>query len=350
MDEDCKDSVPANVQELWLDMDTNRSYILRSGRSAETDCMGQPLKHFVPYCTGTATSTQRKQLSISLKSPFQRSSRIKSIPIPSPLASIFNATTTLYRPTVNRLRGFTMFPRPLSLPYCNSHAKSSISPAKRYAFHNGTRPNKEIVSCSFFTPKVERRCGSPAKLSAEHRRMNTTGFCEFLGSEAETKKFMKPRETLRSSFIKSKYASALKATFTPCKNMRKVSEETRRMIMLPNTLEEESVATRRKCNKSFVEVQYELRQQELEAKGFCEKEKKGSPISFKGLYSVKVPTEGELYNKAVSWRKRLNPKAASKEAEIIERDKFLFEKRHKRNELKYKLMHSIMRHRQANLQ
>ncbi len=228
-----------------------------------------------------------------------------------------------------------MFPRPLSFPYCNVAAAGNHRQRlnKTVLFTPSNKNVKDIRTCTFFTPKSERL---PAHT---HRRINTTFAPE---TTVGPEKFLRPRQTLHESFIKTKYSDTLKTTFAPCRNLRHVSDRARRVLAANAAVFDSSPTTQEeKLGRSFADVQAELTREAKESIGFCPSTRMRTPISFRGVYSVKPPTESELYTRAMLWRKRRNPRAAAMETEMMERDKMLFAKKHAQNLLKYRLMRSI---------
>ncbi len=346
------DSLPH--QELWLDLDTNKSYLVREGHSIEIDGAGHSATKFVPYCSGTASTRYRTRLvNDSLRPRGAKSPQICHVATLRPaLTPKVRAAGSFYRPGTSRLRGSDMFPRPLSVPYRNvmcvigksrNSGWTMAGGAKTLYSASPTKPTNMQETCSFFTTPRGKRPASSC-LRSDCRPKTASSPTARASARSETEKFMRPRQTANGSFLKLKYVAALKQTFV---TFRRPDSREAGLILQSSVADEEEPEDRPQLEgRSFMSIREDLRQEEAGEDGrYNPPEERLRPISCKGIYSIRLPTEGELYRKAQAWRKRMNPQAAEIEAKRVSRELFLFAKKKKQSELTYKVMQSIMRSR-----
>ena len=325
-DEDC--------QETWKDLDSNRNYILTKGLQVETDFLGRPLKHFVPYHSGMTSGKKRNELLAQLRQ--KKKSQLYSRMVSSSKNESYKKLPTFYRPATKKLLGYAMFPRPIALPYCNSPKNNTKRIQRQSANEQNLTPYLEslregnrngIQACSFFTPTTGRR--SPSDESSIEKTSHTKPSA----SPELTNRYKNPmRETLKNSLLKVKHLSFLKSTFD-----YKPSPDPKYDLEREEMLSGEKGEARQRKLRAFLNIKEDVRRQIEEIQGYKHTPEKIKPVSFKGVHAVKLPTESELHAVAKERRKKLNPLPFEMEEKNREIAQLTYMKSRRRNEqMKYK--------------
>jgi len=127
------------------------------------------------------------------------------------------------------------------------------------------------------------------------------------------------KQILHKSNIKLKHLNYLKQTF----NNHNIEETHKTLNRMP---------------RSYKEIQMKLKKQLIESMEYNPPLMKKRAICFKGVYDIHIANEGELYEKAKTFRNLTNPTARAKALRYEEKDLKILKKRKARWILRDKLM------------
>jgi hypothetical protein len=156
--------------------------------------------------------------------------------------------------------------------------------------------------------------------------------------------FMKRKNMMHCSLIKAKHLSILKTSFNAFHNLQRLPAPACALLRGHQDFEHDVAElpglTKNDSIKSYADIQNDVQRQRQEAVGFQRPPDPPQRLSFKGVYAVKLPTEGDLYDRSTLWRKTVNARAFELEERRRLMDKTQLEKKRKQNELKYQVMQS----------
>lgn len=295
-------------QEMCYDIDFNRHYILRNGVNLACDSMGNLKKQFTPYGTGHFDHNERQYFS----------KKVGSVNISPKRPTCLAELKAFYRASLSKFNGYSQFPRPLSLAFCNEKKpklqKKFIEDIKLVKLES--KQNIEALkiikvpksTCNFFNKETFMFTSfnkNEKKLKPIRPNSNLSLPGEII--DQETKKALPQKDLLFNSTIKSSYISNLPETFSPMRNLKGLSQESCKSISNFRILNEEESETTENPKMQFFDFKSELKRQQRDLEGYKPPIVKISRVPSKGIYHVSPPTEGELYQTSLDWRKNVNP-------------------------------------------
>eukprot|EP00826_Nyctotherus_ovalis_P008222 TRINITY_DN12126_c0_g1_i3.p2 TRINITY_DN12126_c0_g1~~TRINITY_DN12126_c0_g1_i3.p2 ORF type:complete len:144 (-),score=33.58 TRINITY_DN12126_c0_g1_i3:42-473(-) len=105
----------------------------------------------------------------------------------------------------------------------------------------------------------------------------------------------------------------------------------------------------RQLTRSYNEIKSSLKREAIGLKEETLTPMKEKRHLIKGLYDVRVPTEGELHVKAKKWRTLMNAKASAEEIRYERKDLLLLKKRREQTALKQNAIKSLLRSKEKAL-
>jgi len=319
-------------QEIWYDIDRNKHFLLNNGKILECDTTGKETKFFVPYVTGFHNYKKRAMLS-------ERTGKTHILP-EKPECLLNNSE--LYCPAPSKIDGYAQFPRP-SLNRSVENLREHIDD-KRKSMEACQRS-----TCTFFSQK-----GTFMKKNLYTSRIDDSPCIQTNKSmnninKSYTELGFPMRKTLYGSGLKSRYLPFLKETFKPISNISKLGENTRNLLMRKEDNGEEPLSLSRELLRSYNDIKAHIKKEQEGFIGFIAPTNKEKPLGSKGIFNIKVPTQGELAVKAKEFRKNVNPFAYNEERKREELDLKLFKKRKEQKRLKLLAMQSILRKKEKEL-
>lgn len=283
-------------QIVWEE-DMNKHFILTDDYNKEVNNMGKTIRRFIPYISGCK---------------YRNCGLIKQ--------AISKNTSLSSKQCGNIIKfdGYSQFPRPLTKKYWKSLKKKKIAQKLEEVFNRIFKitPNSELSdleeSSGRYSP-LKSNCGIVRK---------SKSFCEKSPDD-----YLPIPLNLKNNLETRKFNGKLPNLFhnkTERNNYKMHSNK------------------REKNNKSFVNIQEDIKRQIKEnmQEG---RNQKSHNISFKGIYTIALPTEGEISERAKKFRKIINPEAFDFELKKEKRERELFEKKVKQREVIYKLMLANMK-------
>lgn len=288
-------------QQLWYDVDSNKHYILKAGNRLVCDDLGKRPNCFIPYFTGHADYRARVRLSAE-------TDKFSVLPSVSPSLSRRHISSLC----LNKLDGYAQFP----------HPKKGL-----------------MLSNNSFTTKLKQRIKwkiNTNKYHSEARRSCSINRYNSIRKEGDSG--LPSKRKLHNSNIKVRHMNLLRGTFTPLKGQNEEGPEV-----------ESELTRNRQLTRSYNEIKSSLRKEAVELGEETRSPAKEKRHRIKGLYDVRVPTEGELYVKAKKWRTLMNAKASAQEAKYEQKDLLLLRKRREQATLKQNAIKSLLRSKEKAL-
>lgn len=342
-------------QELWYDVDKNQHYIMRNGVNTACNSMGQPVKKFVLYASGHYDYKKRVQYCAETKTTDMLALRPQSLGVAD--------SRKLYHPSQHKFNGYMQFPRPLSNIFCNATQddwqtkfKDATQQLKR--IHLKSIVNEKYIkeykdpkqTCQFFSQQ-KSACATayPTSPRTEEGMVNNAHI-----EQVHAATWLPQKPKMFGSTLKTSHMDSLRSTFTNFRNLKGVSEQTQRFL----TADEEyggrgmkpmSMGNTSNLGKTLKDITKELKRESDELEGYIPPIVKEKRIAIKGIYNIKVESEGELYNRAVLRRKLVNSVAANEEQRRENLDRKLLEKHRNQRLLKNKAMETIIKAKEKAL-
>ena len=162
------DSLKSPVKLLYKDDETGKNYLADCNNNIdETDMFGRKLPFFLPKITGSMTGEQRAKMKLiksKNSSPSPSNNNSNNLNQESYNNKISSSRKHInYYPNVNRLDGFSFFPRPISNPFVNipdfqmqENVKRKINEQMRKYYKVGDKKiknenNKNKIGLSYLT-------------------------------------------------------------------------------------------------------------------------------------------------------------------------------------------------------
>lgn len=296
-------------QELWYNMDLNKSYVLSKGQEVRCNELGKPLKKFIPYYSGSSTYKHRVKHSLEAKMSYM----------------IPNIPKFVHRQSLER----TIL-SPSTVDTSDNCSRICIRTHK--AISNG---------CSAFGSRLTSRTTPIRKVYLLKKPFEMTS-----RSKISDGLPFKPR--LHNSTLKTKHLHAITNTFRPMNNLNSFDEKVIKYLKIES--DNEVPKQKESMPRSYKEVQQRLKKELIEAEGYQEEDEIDKPISFKGLYSIHIPTEGELQTKSKKRRELINPKMNEEERRYEALDLMLLKKGREQRILKNNALKSLIRSKERKLE